>query len=125
MSLARTLLLRMSESRRMREAFPRYAFMRRAVMRFMPGEDLADALRAAQAFAPQRIGVILTRLGENILDLNDAAEVTTHYLAALDRIAQLQLDAHISVKLTQLGLDISAQAAEANVRRIVAHAQET
>ena len=51
----------------MREAFPRYAFMRRAVMRFMPGEDLEDALRAGQAFAGQNIGVIYTRLGENVL----------------------------------------------------------
>jgi proline dehydrogenase len=107
----------------MREAFPRYAFMRRAVMRFMPGEDLEDALRAGQAFAGQHIGVIYTRLGENVLDTSAASEVAQHYVGALERIAQLQLDAQISVKLTQLGLDIAPGACEANLRTVVERAE--
>lgn len=123
MSVVRSLLLKASESRRMREAFPRYAFMRRAVMRFMPGEDLEDALRAGQAFAGQNIGVTYTRLGENVLDLAAATEVAQHYIGALDRIADLQLDAQVSVKLTQLGLDIVPAACEANLRAVVARAE--
>ncbi len=122
MSVVRSLLLKASESRRMREAFPKYAFMRRAVMRFMPGEDLEDALRAGQAFAGQNIGVIYTRLGENVLDLDAAREVAEHYIGALGRIADMQLDAQVSVKLTQLGLDISKDACEANLRAVVERA---
>jgi proline dehydrogenase len=121
-ALMRSLLLAASESRRLRAAFPRYAFMRRAVRRFMPGEELEDALGAARQFVPQKIGVILTRLGENITDLSAAAAVAAHYRDALDRIAAASLDAHVSVKLTQLGLDISPDAAARNVRDIVEHA---
>src|SRR3954462_732923 len=124
MSVTRTVLLKMSESRRMRAAFPRYAFMRRAVMRFMPGESLEDALGAAQTLARSNMTVILTRLGENVLDLNAAGDVARHYVAALGQIAGLGIDAHVSVKLTQLGLDISRADAEANLRSIVSRARE-
>ena len=75
----------------------------------MPGETIEDALQAATTLQPQRITTILTRLGENLTKLDEAEEVT----AALPRRARPRearpgLDAQISVKPTQLGLDLDA-----------------
>ena len=48
MGLARNALLWISENRKLRQTLPRYQFIRRAVSRFMPGEELVDAMQAAE-----------------------------------------------------------------------------
>ncbi|MDQ3212330.1 MAG: proline dehydrogenase family protein, partial [Acidobacteriota bacterium] len=100
------------------------AFVRRSVARFMPGEHAADALRAAQDLEPQGITTILTRLGENLTTAAEFEDVTAHYLDVLDRIAASGLDAHISVKPTQLGLDLDPALCEKNLERLIARAGE-
>ena len=55
--------------------------------------------------ASEGIDTILTRLGENITRREEAEEVTQHYFEVLDKVAAAGLDAHVSVKPTQLGLD--------------------
>ena len=109
MSIARNALLRMSKSRWLADRVMTRPFARRAVKKFMPGEELADALAAAAALAPPpaHLGAILTKLGENLASPGEADAVRAHYLDVLDRIAERDLDAHISVKPTQLGLDFS------------------
>jgi len=76
------------------------------VRRFLPGEDLGAALDAAAAFAREGIGAVLTELGEQVTSPAEAAAVRDRYLYTLDRIAEGALPAHVSVKLTHLGLDV-------------------
>lgn len=85
----------------------------------MPGEELEDGLLAAQKLHALGIGSILTNLGENVTREEDAEEVTRHYVGALDRIAASGINAHISVKLTQLGLDIGAELCYEKLARLV------
>jgi proline dehydrogenase len=106
-TLARSVLLRMSKSRWLADRVMTRSFARRAVKKFMPGETLEEALSAAAALAPDRLGSILTKLGENLTSPGEADAVRAHYLDVLDRIAARDLDAHVSVKPTQLGLDFS------------------
>ena len=106
-TLARSVLLRMSKSRWLADRVMTRSFARRAVKKFMPGETLEEALGAAAALAPDRLGSILTKLGENLTSPGEADAVRAHYLDVLDRIAARDLDAHVSVKPTQLGLDFS------------------
>lgn len=122
MSLARQTLLWISENRKLRQALPRYLFIRRAVSRFMPGEELADALQAAQNLRANNITTILTRLGENVSQTAETREVTQHYVEALPQIQQRGLDAYISVKLTQLGLDFDEELCLRNLTAIVERA---
>jgi proline dehydrogenase len=68
------------------------------------------------------IGSVFTRLGENITDRAEANEVTEHYLGVLDHIRELGLAGEVSVKLTQLGLDLSPDLAFENLVRIIQHA---
>ncbi len=107
-SLARRMLLAASTNAWLRERATKTAFVRRSVAAFMPGEQLADAMRAASAEQTRGVGAIFTRLGENVTRADEAEHVTEHYLDALDRIAVAGSSAQISVKPTQLGLDLDA-----------------
>ena len=84
----------------------------------MPGDTLDDALAAAVALRAQGIGVVFTELGENVSDMAEADAVRRHYTDALMRIAGSELNYDLSVKLTQLGLDINAELCFANVRSL-------
>jgi proline dehydrogenase len=124
MSLMRKALLAGSTNAWLRERATRTAFVRRAVSRFMPGEHIEDALAAAADLKPQGITTILTKLGETLTGVDEAEEVTRHYLDLLDRIAASGLDAQISVKPTQLGLDLDRALCERNLDRLIARAEQ-
>src|SRR5260221_7851259 len=118
MSVMRKVLLAMSTSPFLREQATRRAFVRRSVNAFMPGEKIEDALGAAATLKPQGITTILTRLGEGVTKLDEAERVTQHYLEVLDKVKAAGLDAQISVKPTQLGLDLDAGECRRNLDRI-------
>jgi proline dehydrogenase len=120
MGIVRSVLLAGSESRWLRERAPRYGFVRSAVSRFMPGETVEAALDATRALG---VGTVLTQLGENVRDLEAARGVTRHYLDVLERVKQSGLDVEISVKLTQLGLDLSREECEKNLLTLIERAR--
>jgi proline dehydrogenase len=90
----------------------------------MPGEQIDDALRAAAELNLHGMTTILTKLGENLLRVEEAEQVTLHYLEVLDRIAASGVDAQISVKPTQLGLDLDRTLCERNLDRLIARAEQ-
>ena len=119
MSLMRSIFLAASESRFLRERATKIGFIRKAVKKFMPGEDLGAALEASRALG---VGTVLTHLGENLSHAREAEEVTRHYLDVLDRIRDAKLDVEISVKPTQLGLDFSKEQCERNLHALIERA---
>ena len=110
MAIARKAFLAASRNKWLAERFMRRPFARRAVRKFMPGEELSDALAAAKMLVNDRIGTIVTRLGETLTGESQADGVRDHYLGAFDEIARGSLPTVISVKPTQLGLDHSIDA---------------
>jgi len=124
MSMMRSLLLAASQNTWLREHASQYKFVRRSVSRFMPGEEIGEALEAAKALEEKKIGGVLTHLGENICDAREATEVTNHYLDVLQKIRAAGLRTEISVKLTQLGLDQSTELCFSNVRQILEQEDE-
>jgi proline dehydrogenase len=123
MSLMRRALLAGSTNAWLRDRATRYGFVRRSVKRFMPGEHVEDALRAAGELRPGGITTILTHLGENLTHAREAEEVTQHYLDVFDKVAAAGLDAQISVKPTQLGLDLDRGLCERNLDRLLERAE--
>lgn len=119
MSLIRKGLLAASTNVWLREHAMRRPFVRRSVARFMPGEHLDDALQAAGVLQRGGIRTIFTHLGENLTRVEEAEGVTDHYLNVLDRVAALKLDAQISVKPTQLGLDQDPALCQRNLDRLI------
>ncbi len=121
----RRLFLWAARNAWLREHLPRMRFMRRAVRRFMPGETLESALDAASPLQAAGIGTMYTKLGENLESLAEADAVADHYIAVLDAIQARGLAGEISVKPTQLGLDLDEDRALAHVTRLAAHAAST
>jgi len=105
----RPILLWMARNRILKTWLPRIWFVRRATRRFMPGETMEAALEAAETFRPADIGVLFTRLGENLTELAEAQAVADHYHDLLAKIGARGLHAEISVKPTQLGLDLDPE----------------
>ncbi len=99
----------------LRERFPSLPFAQRAVRRFMPGEQLQDALAASKDFQRLGINVLLTRLGENLTRIEDADAVAAEYQRIIEQAAAQGLDAEVSVKLTQLGFDLDRERAYQHV----------
>jgi len=116
----RRALLWASTNPLLAERLPRYEFVKRATKRFMPGEELDDALREAQRLGESGVASTITLLGENVSTAQEADEVTDHYLAGLEAVRARGVDAEISIKLTQLGLDQGIEAATDRVRSLVA-----
>jgi proline dehydrogenase len=119
MSLMRSALLVASQNKWLRENAVNYPFVRRSVSRFMPGEHLDAALDAADGLARKKIRSVFTHLGENVADRNEAGQVAEHYLEVLRRIHAAGLETEVSVKLTQLGLDLSPDFCFENLERII------
>jgi proline dehydrogenase len=119
MNLMRQMLLRASQSEWLRERGARLRFIRRTAERFLPGEDEEAALSTASTLAGQGIETLLTHLGENVDNRDEAESVTAQYLGLLERIRATGLPAEVSVKLTQLGLDVDRELCFENVVRLI------
>ncbi len=119
MGLMRRTLLAASRSQALQRRAMRFRFVRRAVTRFMPGETLEEALVPARRLADEGIATVFTLLGENIDNPAAAGDVAAHYLEVLRRVADLGLDAEISVKPTQLGVDLGAELCRENLAALL------
>ena len=120
----RAILLWMARNRFLKARLPRIWFIRRAVRKFMPGDTVEAALEAAEILRPPRIGVLFTRLGENLTEMAEAQAIADHYHDLLDKIRARGLDAEVSVKPTQLGLDLDPEATLQHLAGLATHAAE-
>lgn len=91
--------------------------------RFIAGESIEEAIAAVQAI--QSLGFLLTLdyLGESVATLDEADAATREYLRILDVIAGSGIERNVSLKLTQLGLDVDRATCVDNLRRILEPAQ--
>lgn len=117
--MLRNALLWASTNPFLAERLPRYGFVKRATRRFMPGEGLEDALGAARSLASEGIASTLTLLGENLSTAASADGVVEHYHTVLDAADANDLDVEISVKPTQVGLDLGAEATHDRIAKLV------
>jgi proline dehydrogenase len=124
MSLMRKALLAASTNAWLRDHVTKWGFVRQSVKRFMPGEQFEDALAAGQQQHQQGINTIFTKLGENLTRAEEFEEVTQHYLDAFDKIAASGIDGQISIKPTQLGLDLDRGLCERNMDRLLDRAEQ-
>jgi proline dehydrogenase len=105
----RRILLWAAQNPWLRDHVPRWRFVRRAVRRFMPGEEMADALAAADRYRAEGIGAVFTLLGENLSAFQEAEAIAAHYRELLAEIDRRSPGAEVSVKLTQLGFDLDPE----------------
>src|SRR5947207_5394424 len=124
MGFARSLLLKASRSEWLARQLRERRFFQRAVKRFMPGESLDEALEATGQFAKAGLGTVLTELGEQVTNRAEAAAVREHYLGVYEKIQRRKLPAHISIKLTHLGIEASREGCVQDVLKLAAPAEQ-
>jgi len=120
----RRLVLRAAAAPGIREHLIQSPMGRQLARRFVAGETLDDGVRVARMLNAKGCSASLDHLGENTTNRSGAEAAAGAYLALLDRLAAERLDANISLKLTQLGLDIDQGLCESLLERIVARAHE-
>ena len=125
MALLRSGFIALSHNRPLRRFCEHSALGTRLNARFIAGMQLEDALRVAEAVNRQGISVTLDSLGESVTSAAEAHRAADVYHRLLDSIAERGLDANISVKLTQMGLEQSPELAGSIAENLVEHARST
>src|SRR5258707_3912297 len=120
--MLRAILLKLAESPGFAHWVTSNEITRRMALRFVAGETLDEAIAAARACNSVGMYASLDYLGENVATVADAQRAREAYLEIFDRIAQERLHANVSCKLTQLGLDLSAEFCEGLVLSIAERA---
>jgi proline dehydrogenase len=116
--MLRTFLLYLSAREHPKKILMGSSTGRRLAARFIAGEELADALRVVRRLNAEGFEVTLDYLGESVHEPATAEAACREYLSILDRLHKDGLRSHISVKLTQLGLDIDETLARQHLQAI-------
>jgi len=117
-------LLWLSEQPRIFAFVRRNGLARKFASRFVAGETIDTAVAAAGELATRGITASLDLLGESIREAQEAVAARDQYLQMLDRMAAAGVEVNVSVKLTQMGLDIDPELCAANLARILEKARQ-
>ena len=117
--MTKSAFLYLSNSERFKNFLTRFKSFNNVTRRFVAGEELADAVEAIRHLNRQGISASFDHLGESITAEAETRKEVNEYLRVLDNIHDSGLDSNVSVKLTQLGLDVNQDLCYANTRRIV------
>ncbi len=125
--MTRRILLFAADLRWMRMLITRYRASRSFAWRFIAGESSKTALHAVHDLHERGITATLDLLGESVHDAEQAHAATAQYLALLDDIRRSGMRSHVSLKLTQLGMDVDERLCQDNLELILtrAAAQDT
>ena len=120
----RSMLLAMSRRRSLGRLATSVPVTRPMVGRFVAGQDLPQALDAVAALRERGFATTLDVLGESVASESAAREAGARYLQTLDALVARGLDRNVSLKLTQMGLDVSQAVCEDVVGTILRRAEE-
>ena len=122
--MLKTSLLRLSESPTARKVITRAPISRTFAHRFVAGDTLDDAIRAARALNSAGLSVSLDYLGESVRSREEAVEAADVAIRTIEAIQREGLEANVSLKPSQLGLEIDEAFCRGNVERILDRARE-
>jgi len=120
--MLRGTLLWLSRRRALLHLVTRRSLPRAFARRFVAGETLDDAVAAVRAVNARGLSATLDLLGESVTSTAEAAVARDQIVQLVDRIVADRLDANVSVKLTQLGLDVDPDVCRANMIAILERA---
>jgi proline dehydrogenase len=122
MSILRSVFIGLSRNASLRHFSEQSSLGRRMSTRFVAGMQTEDVLRAAESLNAHGIAATLDSLGENVATPEEARRSADIYHRLLDAIQLRGLNANVSVKLTQMGMDLGHDLAEEIVSELVQHA---
>jgi proline dehydrogenase len=114
-----------AQSRTLKTLASRYGMRKPSsfARRFIAGETAAEAIEAARAVEARGMAVTMDLLGESVTNLASADAATRDYIAVIDAMIASGIGRNISLKLTQLGLDVDKASAVDNLRKILERAE--
>jgi proline dehydrogenase len=121
-SLFGRLVLGVSAQPSVAAAVTKTPVTRGLVHRFVAGETLDEAIEVVRSLERAGMHAALDHLGENTCSREEADAAATEAMRALDLVAKAGFDPYVSVKLTQLGLDVGEHVAVANATRLLERA---
>jgi proline dehydrogenase len=122
--MLRAAFLWLSEQPRIFRFVRQNRLARKLASRFVAGETIDEAMRTLRDLNNSNLSASLDLLGESVLHADEAQRACRTYLDVLDRIRATSANANVSVKLTQMGLDIDEQLCLANMRAIIGKAKQ-
>jgi proline dehydrogenase len=122
MSLLRSGFIALSKNRTLRRFMERSRMGVKLSSRFIAGMTIEDAVRVCESVNKQGMEVTLDALGESVNDADAAHRAADVYHKLLDAIAARKLNANVSVKLTQMGLEVDRALAEGIALDLAKHA---
>jgi proline dehydrogenase len=117
--MLKSTFLYLSKSEGFKNFLTRFNSFNNVTRRFVAGEDLPDAVEAIRQLNRKNISASFDHLGESITSEAATRKEVDEYVHVLDSIEENKLNSNVSVKLTQLGLDIGLDVCYANTRKIV------
>lgn len=115
----RSILLYLAKARWARRIITGWKLSRLVASRFIAGDTLDDAVRAVRALNAAGLNATLDHLGEAVTTEAEARKAADDYLVLIDKICETGLRSNASLKLSQLGLNLSRDLCLENIRRIV------
>lgn len=120
--MLRSVFIYLSRQRWLRDLVLRVGFARRASRRFVAGETAQEAIEAVRQLNRQNILATMDHLGEEVNTEADARKARDEYLALLNLIQTSGVASHVSLKLTQFGLDVSGELCRELVASVIEQA---
>jgi proline dehydrogenase len=120
----RQTFLTLSNSQELKNVALHNRAARKLAGRFIAGDTLAQAVPVIQALNARGIKATFDHLGENVTTPDEAQKAAASYLNILDAISEAHLDSNVSIKLTQMGMDVDEELCYRNVTRIVERARQ-
>jgi proline dehydrogenase len=124
MPILRSAFIALSHNAALRSFSERSLIGRRMSSRFVAGVQVEDALQVAETLNQQGMAVTMDSLGENVSTADEARRAAGVYHRLLDEIRARGLNATVSVKLTQMGLELREALAHEIAAELVQHAVE-
>jgi proline dehydrogenase len=124
-SAAKTFFHLLAQSSVLKKMASRYGMRRPRsfARRFIAGETVEEAIAAARTIEARHLLLTLDFLGESVTNLDSADAATREYLKVIDAVIASGIERNVSLKLTQLGLDVDRASAVDNLRKILERAE--
>jgi len=124
-SASKTFFHLLAQSSVLKKMASRYGMRRPRsfARRFIAGETVEEAIAASRALEAKGLRLSLDFLGESVSSLDSAQAATREYLTVIDAVIASGIERNVSLKLTQLGLDVDKASAVDNLRKILERAE--
>jgi len=122
--MMRNALLWLSEQQQIFNFVRRNGLAKQFASRFVAGETIPEAVAAATALEAKGITASLDLLGESVTQASEAEAACAQYVQMVDEMAAAHDQVNVSVKLTQMGLDIDEDLCLRNMTKILERAEQ-